>query len=117
MSNCECRTCPGSLRGCFEVDSNPQPSSCKAPNIPLHHRAPVVLCCIVLYCTPRLYCDRATRSKDPINLSLINRPTGNRTRAAGVESGLPTHSATEDPIFADGLQIFQMPIYLNGNDI
>src|SRR5688572_19917525 len=32
----------------YEVDSNPQPSSCKAPNIPLHHRAPVVLCCIVL---------------------------------------------------------------------
>src|SRR6188768_1644649 len=24
----------------LEVDSNPQPSSCKAPNIPLHHRAP-----------------------------------------------------------------------------
>src|SRR5688572_15539529 len=23
---------------------------CKAPNIPLHHRAPVLLCCIVLYC-------------------------------------------------------------------
>ena len=24
----------------LEVDSNPQPSGCKAPNIPLHHRAP-----------------------------------------------------------------------------
>src|SRR5688572_26583504 len=24
----------------FEVDSNPQPSGFKAPNIPLHHRAP-----------------------------------------------------------------------------
>src|SRR5688572_1772475 len=24
----------------LEVDSNPQPSACKAPNIPLHHRAP-----------------------------------------------------------------------------
>src|SRR5688572_11361243 len=24
----------------LEVDSNPPPSSCKAPNIPLHHRAP-----------------------------------------------------------------------------
>ena len=24
----------------FEVDSNLQPSGCKAPNIPLHHRAP-----------------------------------------------------------------------------
>src|SRR5678816_3424238 len=24
----------------LEVDSIPQPSSCKAPNIPLHHRAP-----------------------------------------------------------------------------
>ena len=24
----------------LEVDSNPQPSCCKAPNIPLHHRAP-----------------------------------------------------------------------------
>src|SRR5688572_18138540 len=23
----------------LEVDSNPQPSGCKAPNIPLHHRA------------------------------------------------------------------------------
>src|SRR5678815_4081857 len=33
----------------LEVDSNQQPSSCKAPNIPLHHRAPVVLQCIVLY--------------------------------------------------------------------
>src|SRR5688572_27182063 len=37
-------------RRLLEVDSNPQPSSCKAPNIPLHHRAPVVMCCIVLYC-------------------------------------------------------------------
>src|ERR1043165_2829044 len=27
----------------FEVDSNPQPSGCKAPNIPLHHRAPQYL--------------------------------------------------------------------------
>src|SRR5688572_8164829 len=26
-----------------EVDSNPQPSGCKAPNIPLHHRAPQLL--------------------------------------------------------------------------
>ena len=26
----------------LEVDSNPQPSGCKAPNIPLHHRAPPV---------------------------------------------------------------------------
>src|SRR5688572_14140742 len=26
----------------LEVDSNPQPSGCKAPNIPLHHRAPKV---------------------------------------------------------------------------
>ena len=26
----------------FEVDSNPQPSGCKALNIPLHHRAPRV---------------------------------------------------------------------------
>ena len=34
----------------LEVDSNPQPSGCKAPNIPLHHRAPVVLCCVVLCC-------------------------------------------------------------------
>src|SRR5688572_22946543 len=53
MSNCECRTCPGSLRGDFEVDSNPQPSSCKAPNIPLNHRAPVycVVLCVVLYST------------------------------------------------------------------
>ena len=60
MSNCEWRTCPGSLRGGlrwirtrnppaarhqiypFEVDSNPQPSGCKAPNIPLHHRAPQI---------------------------------------------------------------------------
>ena len=25
----------------LEVDSNPQPSGCKASNIPLHHRAPV----------------------------------------------------------------------------
>src|SRR5688572_19030634 len=24
----------------LEVDSNPQPSGCKAPNIPQHHRAP-----------------------------------------------------------------------------
>src|SRR5688572_14354456 len=24
----------------LEVDSNPQPSGCKAPSIPLHHRAP-----------------------------------------------------------------------------
>src|SRR5678815_108277 len=24
----------------LEVDSNPQPSDCKAPNIPLHHRTP-----------------------------------------------------------------------------
>ena len=24
----------------LEVDSNPQPSGCKAPNIPLHYRAP-----------------------------------------------------------------------------
>src|SRR5688572_3663471 len=24
----------------LEVDSNPQPFGCKAPNIPLHHRAP-----------------------------------------------------------------------------
>src|SRR5688572_5172561 len=24
----------------LEVDSNPQPSGCKEPNIPLHHRAP-----------------------------------------------------------------------------
>src|SRR5688572_11546988 len=24
----------------LEVDSNPQPSGCKAPNIPLHHRVP-----------------------------------------------------------------------------
>src|SRR5688572_3102433 len=24
----------------LEVDSNPQPSGCKAPNIPLHHHAP-----------------------------------------------------------------------------
>src|SRR5688572_29102925 len=24
----------------LEVDSNPQPSGCKAPNIPLHHRTP-----------------------------------------------------------------------------
>ena len=42
----------------LEVDSNPQPSGCKAPSIPLHHRAPR---------TPRLYCDRVTRSKDPRN--------------------------------------------------
>src|SRR5688572_908927 len=27
----------------LEVDSNPQPSGCKAPNIPLHHRAPQLL--------------------------------------------------------------------------
>ena len=27
----------------LEVDSNPQPSGCKAPNIPLHHRAPQVI--------------------------------------------------------------------------
>ena len=26
----------------LEVDSNPQPSGCKAPNIPLHHRAPQI---------------------------------------------------------------------------
>src|ERR1043165_9130664 len=25
----------------LEVDSNPQPSGCKAPNIQLHHRAPL----------------------------------------------------------------------------
>jgi len=61
MSNCERGTCPGSLRGGLrwirtrnppaarhqiyplEVDSNPQPSGCKAPNIPLHHRAPQLL--------------------------------------------------------------------------
>src|SRR5688572_29627277 len=40
----------------LEVDSNPQPSSCKAPNIPLHHRAQIVLCCrpIVLYRASRV---------------------------------------------------------------
>src|SRR5688572_8117853 len=27
----------------LEVDSNPQPSGCKAPNIPLHHRAPQII--------------------------------------------------------------------------
>src|SRR5688572_32932407 len=42
---------PRVLRGGFEVDSNPQLPSCKAPNIPLDHRAPVVLCCIVLCST------------------------------------------------------------------
>ena len=26
----------------LEVDSNPQPTGCKAPNIPLHHRAPLL---------------------------------------------------------------------------
>src|SRR5688572_2245967 len=26
----------------LEVDSNPQPSGCKAPNIPLHHRVPQI---------------------------------------------------------------------------
>src|SRR5688572_21452902 len=26
----------------LQVDSNPQPSDCKAPNIPLHHRAPLI---------------------------------------------------------------------------
>ena len=49
----------------LEVDSNPQPSSCKAPNIPLHHRAPVVLCCIVLYCTP---CDLAPKRISAVQL-------------------------------------------------
>src|SRR5688572_30314853 len=32
----------------LEVDSNLQPSGCKAPNIPLHHRTPT-LC--VVFCT------------------------------------------------------------------
>src|SRR5688572_17762199 len=27
----------------LEVNSNPQPSGCKPPNIPLHHRAPCAL--------------------------------------------------------------------------
>src|SRR6188768_3789759 len=27
----------------LEVDSNPQPFGCKAPNMPLHHRAPIIL--------------------------------------------------------------------------
>ena len=27
----------------LEVNSSPQPSGCKAPNIPLHHRAPTIL--------------------------------------------------------------------------
>src|SRR5688572_28117394 len=30
---------PGVPTQRLEVDSNPQPSGCKAPNIPLHHRA------------------------------------------------------------------------------
>src|SRR2546428_12092480 len=36
----------------LEVDSNPQPSGCKAPNISLHHRVSVCLCesvCVSAY--------------------------------------------------------------------
>src|SRR6478672_3593678 len=33
----------------IEVDSNPQPSGCKAPNIPLHHRAPLIYIYIVKF--------------------------------------------------------------------
>src|SRR5688572_223212 len=29
----------------LEVDSNPQPPGCKAPNIPLHYRAPLYHVC------------------------------------------------------------------------
>src|SRR5688572_6630635 len=42
----------------LEVDSNPQPSSCKAPNIPLHPRAPhychnaTMKCCCWTYSSP-----------------------------------------------------------------
>ena len=41
MSNCEWRTCPGSLRGGLRWIRIRNPPAAKAPNIPLHHRAPL----------------------------------------------------------------------------
>ena len=51
QSNCARRTCSRSLRG-GEVDSNLQPSGCKAPNIPLHHRAPRTCTCFFTWSRP-----------------------------------------------------------------
>ena len=42
MSNCEWRTCPGSLRGGLRWIRTRNPTVCKAPNIPLHRRAPYI---------------------------------------------------------------------------
>src|SRR5688572_3582394 len=56
-----------------EVDSNPQPSGCKAANIPLHHRTPhlnvhnmrILVLCLVVGCFGRVgACENALVGMD-----------------------------------------------------
>ena len=55
----------------LEVDSNPQPSGCKAPNIPLHHRASHA--CTTLHDTrihAHLHCHACIHTKYPADVIL-----------------------------------------------